>query len=758
MARSNSEDYSDSEEAQPGSGDHELRSVEDYSNSPGRGPVFVDEQGNPRLFCIKNLKVPGRSKEYAVSMRRKLKDLVKQHGGALIKDPLKADRDVTVIIPQEIKKETRQLAYSAYKIIRHDIWVEHATFIRECIGTGIFQHDVPPKRGGQLGRRNSWNEEDDRSLAWFISRHPDRGRSFGEKVYEKLFEGARDLTNPPSFVLRHTAQSSRERYRKNRVKFDPIIDAFQEEFPPKRKRESNTEEDDGNGEDGEYMIEQAENDSVRRPKKRRTAYTDSGSFRGTAVGAKSKGKTKAQPEDDIPEDEGQGSSEYQEFDPEPGPSGTQHASIPPPTYFSQVIINIPDPEPAPPPNRRRTMPTRGARRGRPLANVERSLRKSSEPTVPQGPTPDTPPGEIIELEEDEETPISTVNTTPSPPPSPPLPSFQEVISTPVLAFPRRRAALGHPGNANDAPYRNTRAHPQSVERDTQQHPTRTETGVVHLDTPVDDEEEVQEVSQHLQQDMDSSEPALVVVAETYEDERNVEDILVQDVSAGSAGSSVSHMEGGEEEEVEGVLQPDEDTGSGVTIGPQQHANPQSEPESRKKDRATDEEGGLTSDDEETNYVLTQPQPPSPPFSRGSSVEEDDHAKDILRRFHTTMSVNGSRAFRRSYLAGGSEKSASRAPVPSASAGIQNRSALDLVYGPQDDDQAQSISQGLRQKRPPKQDALSQPRARERSASSIDSFPLSGTRASQAKRVLEEQERDSPYRPPSGTRAARVAPE
>lgn len=48
------------------------------------------------------------------------------------------------------------------------------------------------------------------------------------------------------------------------------------------------------------------------------------------------------------------------------------------------------------------------------------------------------------------------------------------------------------------------------------------------------------------------------------------------------------------------------------------------------------------------------------------------------------------------------------------------------------------------------------RPRNNSTSSVDLFPVSGTRASALKNKLQQQEKRSPYKPPSGTRAAKFA--
>ena len=45
------------------------------------------------------------------------------------------------------------------------------------------------------------------------------------------------------------------------------------------------------------------------------------------------------------------------------------------------------------------------------------------------------------------------------------------------------------------------------------------------------------------------------------------------------------------------------------------------------------------------------------------------------------------------------------------------------------------------------------RKRKESSSSADSFPVAGTRASAAKKKLEQQEKNTPYKPPAGSRAA-----
>jgi hypothetical protein len=48
-----------------------------------------------------------------------------------------------------------------------------------------------------------------------------------------------------------------------------------------------------------------------------------------------------------------------------------------------------------------------------------------------------------------------------------------------------------------------------------------------------------------------------------------------------------------------------------------------------------------------------------------------------------------------------------------------------------------------------------PRTRMDSTSSAETFPLKGTRASVTKKLRQEQEKHTPYKPPEGTRAAQL---
>ena len=145
---------------------------------------------------------------------------------------------------------------------------------------------------------------------------------------------------------------------------------------------------------------------------------------------------------------------------------------------------------------------------------------------------------------------------------------------------------------------------------------------------------------------------------------------------------------------------------------------------------------LDTDDAQTEQNLRPAQPPQQPFS---SLRM--HPSDILREFQAspvTWMPN-------------------RNSVPMAAAQHLSKRPVVPVHNTQEKPGSiplPSLSRNLPIE--PSRTPLPRHRRNSNSGTSIDSFPISGTRASTFKKRVQQQEKSSPYRPPGVTRAAKFA--
>jgi hypothetical protein len=138
---------------------------------------------------------------------------------------------------------------------------------------------------------------------------------------------------------------------------------------------------------------------------------------------------------------------------------------------------------------------------------------------------------------------------------------------------------------------------------------------------------------------------------------------------------------------------------------------------------------LATDDAQTHIALRARPLPVAPSSRASSAFEIDPAH-MLMQF---------------------ERATARVSLPL----LDPRPPAVQTSHPSHPRQSEPFSRNLRSSTPlpstPVRNVAS--RKRKESSSSADSFPVAGTRASAAKKKLEQQEKNTPYKPPAGSRAA-----
>lgn len=138
---------------------------------------------------------------------------------------------------------------------------------------------------------------------------------------------------------------------------------------------------------------------------------------------------------------------------------------------------------------------------------------------------------------------------------------------------------------------------------------------------------------------------------------------------------------------------------------------------------------LATDDAQTHIALRARPLPLAPSSRASSAFEIDPAHMLMQFERATTRVS--------------------LPLPNP------RPPAVQTSHPSHPQQSEPFPRNLPSSTPlpstPVRNVAS--RKRKESTSSVDSFPVAGTRASAAKKKLEQQEKNTPYKPPAGSRAA-----
>ncbi|KAG1819832.1 uncharacterized protein BJ212DRAFT_1267432, partial [Suillus subaureus] len=154
-----------------------------------------------------------------------LEQEITRYGGDVCEDEQQAN---VILVDEEADIEhIRRRYYRSHVLWQQRVYIECRDFVRRCIGARKYEHRRPARKGmpgAPVGRvRVPFTAEDDERLAFYIAtvwpKASDGGRT-GNLLYQVLTE---ELPEYREWAKRHPWQSWRQRYRMNRVRFDPMI-------------------------------------------------------------------------------------------------------------------------------------------------------------------------------------------------------------------------------------------------------------------------------------------------------------------------------------------------------------------------------------------------------------------------------------------------------------------------------------------------------------------------------------------------------
>ncbi|KAH8102943.1 hypothetical protein BXZ70DRAFT_761682 [Cristinia sonorae] len=164
---------------------------------------------------------------YAISQTsaQALARKIRRHGGTVVDDEEDAD---VVLVKDDYAAKAYGLRYSGYP---NSTYVEPTGFVTKCINKREYEHTPQPLQGmpGRPGGRirHEFTGMEDEQLAVFLAcRLPDKeqGGRTGNSIYQQLTLLAARYPEY-SWARQHTWQSWRERYKKNSLRFDKLIEA-----------------------------------------------------------------------------------------------------------------------------------------------------------------------------------------------------------------------------------------------------------------------------------------------------------------------------------------------------------------------------------------------------------------------------------------------------------------------------------------------------------------------------------------------------
>ncbi|KAG1799334.1 uncharacterized protein HD556DRAFT_1347138 [Suillus plorans] len=166
-----------------------------------------------------------------------LKQKITRYGGRVCEDEKRAN---VILVDEEADIEhIRRRYYRSNALWQQGVYIEPRDFVRQCTRARKYEHRPPPRKGmpGAPGGRVRvpFTADDDDHLAFYIATvYPnasDGGRT-GNLLYRELTEELADEPEFREWAKRHTWQSWRERYRMNRVRFDPVIATYAAQLKP----------------------------------------------------------------------------------------------------------------------------------------------------------------------------------------------------------------------------------------------------------------------------------------------------------------------------------------------------------------------------------------------------------------------------------------------------------------------------------------------------------------------------------------------
>ncbi|CDO71903.1 hypothetical protein BN946_scf184940.g50 [Trametes cinnabarina] len=208
---------------------HNSPGLEDEEEVVQHGILTTNDR--PVFFYLYGTNEPESPWAIHEAYRTELEEEITQNGGQVCK----AERDADTILVGEAGLDPLRQKYE----LNRSPYVELPWFVHACIAQGEYKHQPVEKRpmsGRYSGRiRTNFTAEDDRNLCRaiaFLIPDPEAGGRMGPKLYKLMVEKAQYDGLGFEWALRHPAESWRERYKRNRTRFDPVIDEIVKKYPP----------------------------------------------------------------------------------------------------------------------------------------------------------------------------------------------------------------------------------------------------------------------------------------------------------------------------------------------------------------------------------------------------------------------------------------------------------------------------------------------------------------------------------------------
>ncbi|KAG6916647.1 hypothetical protein DXG01_005933 [Tephrocybe rancida] len=675
-------------------------------NNPIAKKVFEDEHGTPICFHLhKSIKLDWQ--------RQNLTRDIKAHGGRVLRDD--SDVDTVLVDEKYCSAKKLQLVYNIHRDTwKRDAFVEPISFVQRCIREGQVRHRLVKVKGmgGALAEhRREYTRNDDEKLARYIALKipdPKNGGRRGEGVYKELEMAYEADPEQFAWVKRHPWSSWRNRYNKNIDYFTPLINYYVEREEPgpkqayglqRKPRLVFEEEDDDDG--GEF------------PVKRRRVESPASSEGSVEIIHSNlptrKGKAKAIAEEEEADERRHSPVFVEPAESEPGPersavkytyanrSRRAPASSPlnqEPQTSQATLVEGGQPQESLSPEKNPQLPSRQPSEPRDVTHSSgHNLRQTglhiSSSAIDVFLVRDSPAGAA-----------GSGGTTSAlaavPPP-------QTRPATTKVARRAQKQPLASVMPIVEPPYRNTRSRSRTLEPSVQ--PMRPAPRRKKA-RPQLQEESASEIRERDEEEVSS----LPLLRESLEEEEDVEELLVNNISGRSQVAEDSLAINASAPPAGQILQ----------------------------DEAADESSSIDSDDAQTDQWLRRW--PAQPRPAGFDVDP----ADVLRSFQ-----EGSTATARS-----SRASSGVRPFPFARLLNDNPTKTPHSAPGPSRDANNDATPTQQQLRTPGVDYPS--RLRRSSTASIELFPIVGTKASAAKKNIQTEEKRTLYKPPVGTRAAKHA--
>ncbi|KAG7092926.1 hypothetical protein E1B28_009231 [Marasmius oreades] len=179
-----------------------------------------------------------------------LNDAIKAHGGIMLENDENTDFVLVMSMDRQKLKRFQDKYELSFDRKKRRIRVKEIEFVKNSLLEGYMVPETQQaKPGFPAGKaRTEFTKEEDENLCKFLAiQCPDGGR-MGHLLYDRLVESAK-YSRDTSWAKSHPASSWRERYRKNKARLDPIIERYIIELGT--REETGSSEDDEDHEDYE---------------------------------------------------------------------------------------------------------------------------------------------------------------------------------------------------------------------------------------------------------------------------------------------------------------------------------------------------------------------------------------------------------------------------------------------------------------------------------------------------------------------------